>query len=122
MKRRELLKGLTILPLAGAVSGSAFGAPLAVSEAAKKAAKSIYETIGVRPLINARGTVTVVGACQLLPEAQEAMDLATKEYVQIDELMDAVGDRLAEITGAEYGCVTAGASAAVTAGTALADP
>jgi D-glucosaminate-6-phosphate ammonia-lyase len=64
MKRRELIKGLSILPLAGAVTESAFGA---VSSMPQKAKKSIYESIGVRPLINARGTVTVVGASQMMP-------------------------------------------------------
>jgi L-seryl-tRNA(Ser) seleniumtransferase len=63
MKRRELIRGLSVLPLAGAVSGSAFGA---VPSVPQKVRKSIYEAIGVRPLINARGTVTVVGASQIM--------------------------------------------------------
>ena len=115
MKRRELIKGLSILPLAGAVTESAFGA---VSSMPQKAKKSIYESIGVRPLINARGTVTVVGASQMMPEVQQAMDDAVREYVQIDELMDAVGERLGKLTGAEFAYVSCGASAAITAGTA----
>ena len=115
MKRRELIKGLSILPLAGTVSESAFGA---VSSMPHKAKKSIYEAIGVRPLINARGTVTVVGASQMMPEVQQAMDDAVREYVQIDELMDAVGERLGKLTGAEFAYVSCGASAAITAGTA----
>lgn len=122
MKRREAIKSLTILPLAGTVAGSsiqsAFGAPLAATSAEQKVRKSIYEKIGVRPLINGRGTVTVVGASQILPEVQQAMDDATREYVQIDELMDGVGVRLAELTGAEFGFVSCGASAAITAATA----
>ena len=75
MKRIELIKGLSILPLAGAVTESAFGA---VSSMPQKAKKSIYESIGVRPLINARGTVTVVGASQMMPEVQQAMDDAVR--------------------------------------------
>ncbi len=78
----------------------------------------IYEPLGVRPLINASGTVTVVGACRMLPEVQKAMDDATLEYVHLYELMDGVGRRLAELTGAESGCITSGASAAITAATA----
>lgn len=122
MKRREVIKGLTIIPLAGTIAGtsiqSALGAPAAVTEEEEKGRKSVYEALGVKPLINARGTVTVVGASQILPEVQKAMDDAVREYVQIDELMDGVGARLAQITGAEFGCITSGASAAVTAGTA----
>lgn len=117
MKRRELIKGLSILPLAGAVSGTSI--PSAFAGSAKhQTGKSVYEAIGVRPLINARGTVTVVGASQILPEVQQAMDDAVRQYVQIDELMDAVGARLGQLTGAEFGFVSAGASAAITAGTA----
>ena len=83
-----------------------------------KPVKSIYDSLGVRPLINASGTVTIVGASRILPEVQKAMDDAVKEYVHIFELMDGVGRRLSELTGAESGCITAGASAAITAGTA----
>src|SRR5690606_5812501 len=83
-----------------------------------KNSKSIYTSIGVRPLINARGTVTIIGASRILPEVQQAMDAATREYVQLDELMEGVGKRLAELTGAEWGIVTSGASGAITAATA----
>lgn len=78
----------------------------------------IYSSIGVRPLINARGTVTIVGATRTLPEVKRAMEEAARHYVQIDELMDAVGRRLSELTGAEWGVVTSGASAALTIATA----
>jgi uncharacterized pyridoxal phosphate-dependent enzyme len=119
MKRRELIKGLGVLPLAGVVSGVAMPSAFAASTGPiQKNIKSIYEGIGVKPLINARGTVTVVGACQILPEVQQAMDEAVREYVQIDELMDAVGARLGQLTGTEFGYVSSGASAAITAGTA----
>jgi uncharacterized pyridoxal phosphate-dependent enzyme len=76
--------------------------------------ESIYAPIGVKPLINARGTVTIVGATRTLPEVKRAMEAAAREYVQLDELMDGVGRRLAELTGAEWGIVTSGASAALT--------
>jgi uncharacterized pyridoxal phosphate-dependent enzyme len=78
---------------------------------------NIYSSIGVRPLINARGTVTIVGASRILPEVKEAMDAATQHYVQLDELMEGVGFRIAKLTGAEWGCVTSGASAAITLAT-----
>lgn len=118
MKRRELIKGLGALPLAGVVAGATSSAFAENVESSQKNTKSIYENIGVKPLINARGTVTVVGATQILPEVQQAMDEAVREYVQIDELMDAVGARLGELTGTEFGFVSSGASAAITAGTA----
>lgn len=117
MNRRQVLKGLTVLPLVSAVKGVASEMPDS-SATSSRAGKSIYSGLGVRPVINARSTVTIVGATQILPEVQQAMDAAVREFVQLDELMDKVGERLAELTGAEYGFVTAGASAAITAGTA----
>jgi D-glucosaminate-6-phosphate ammonia-lyase len=113
MKRRDVIKSLAILPVSG-VMGNA----KAFESVPKAKRKSVYEAIGVKPIINARGTVTVVGASKVLPEVRDAMDAAIDEYVQIDELMDGVGKRLGELMGTESGCVTAGASAAITAGTA----
>lgn len=120
MKRRDAIKGLAVLPLSGAIGNSSIEALSATTYSGLKQTKttSIYESIGVIPVINARGTITVIGGSRMLPEVQKAMDEAVKDYVQIDELMDGVGRRLSELTGAESGCITAGASAAITAGTA----
>jgi seryl-tRNA(Sec) selenium transferase len=73
-----------------------------------------YESIGVRPLINCKGTFTIITGSQTLPEVKKAMDEASRSYVQLDELMDGVGKRLASITGAEWGIVTAGCAAGIT--------
>ncbi len=113
--RRQLLTG----------GGWLFGGLLAgrtssttASPATSAPARSTYEALGVRPLINGRGTVTVIGATRTLPEVKAAMEAAAREYVQLDELADGVGRRLAELTGAEWGIVTSGASAALTLATA----
>src|SRR5688572_5681837 len=71
----------------------------------------IYQSIGVEPVINCRGTFTIIGASVELPEVRAAMDAASQYYVQLDELADAVGRRLAELTGAEWGMVSAGCAA-----------
>jgi len=78
----------------------------------------IYKTLGVRPLINARGTITVIGGSIELPEVRSAKSLANQRFVQLDELMDAAGRRLAELTGAEWGMVSAGCAAAISHATA----
>lgn len=127
INRRKALQMLSSLPLSGFVlsnflstgyagSWTSSLGPTSVGES--QAAKSIYESIGATPLINARGTVTVIGASRILPEVQKAMDEAVKDFVQLDGLMDAVAVRLAELTGAEWGIITSGASAAITAATA----
>lgn len=54
----------------------------------------------------------------MLPEARSAMEGASQRYVHMDELMDAAGARLAKLTGAEWGMVTNGCSAAITHATA----
>lgn len=116
MKRRDVIKSLAILPVSGAMAGNLGSETFSPVQKAKR--KSVYEPLGVKPMLNARGTVTVIGASKVLPEVRDAMDAAIDEYVQIDELMDGVGKRLGELMGTESGCVTAGASAAITAGTA----
>ena len=71
----------------------------------------IYQSIGVEPVINCRGTFTIIGASVELPEVRAAMEAACQYNVQLDELADAVGRRLAELTGAEWGMVSAGCAA-----------
>jgi len=78
----------------------------------------VYQSIGVRPIINARGTYTILSGSQMLPEVREAMAAASQHYVHLDELAEAVGARLATLTGAEWGLVTDGCSAALTHATA----
>jgi L-seryl-tRNA(Ser) seleniumtransferase len=74
----------------------------------------VYESIGVRPLINARGTYTIISGSVMLPEVRAAMAAAAQRYVHLDELTDAIGARLATLTGAEWGVVTSGCAAALT--------
>lgn len=78
-----------------------------------------YESVNVRPLINCKGTLTMYSGSVMLPEVRRAMAEASRKYVHIEELMEGVGRRLAEIMQAEYGLVTNGCAAAlcqVTAG------
>lgn len=76
-----------------------------------KPGPEIYQSIGVEPVINCRGTFTIIGASIELPEVRAAMDAAAQHFVQLDELAEGVGRRLAELTGAEWGMVSAGCAA-----------
>ena len=67
-----------------------------------------YESIGVRPLINCRGTYTIISGSLSLPEVKAAMEAASKQYVHLDELMEKVGERIGEVMGCEFGLVTNG--------------
>jgi len=92
ISRRNLFRRGGVLA-AGQAIGSLEAAPLDIGP-------NLYRSIGVRPIINARGTFTIITGSQTLPEVKRAMDEASRSYVQMDELMEGVGNRLAEITGA----------------------
>lgn len=114
--RRNLFRQGGLLAVAQALGGGlrrAVAAPLEIG-------KNLYRSIGVWPLINARGTFTIITGSQTLPEVKRAMEEAPRSYVQMDELMEGVGRRLAELSGAEWGIVTAGCCAALTNCTAAA--
>ncbi|MEP7253859.1 MAG: twin-arginine translocation signal domain-containing protein, partial [Ginsengibacter sp.] len=117
MKRRDLIKDLAMMPLAGGIVGSAFPFQSFAEPALKEpTAANIYDSLGVQSVINGRGTVTIIGACRMLPEVEKAMKAATRHYVQLDELMEGAGKKLAELTGAEWGIVTTGATGALIVG------
>ncbi|MCW3473241.1 PLP-dependent transferase [Limobrevibacterium gyesilva] len=77
-----------------------------------------YLALGVRPFINCCSVRTVFGGSLMLPEVRAAMADASRQFVNLDELMEAAGARLAELTGAEWGIVTCGSAAAVALATA----
>jgi seryl-tRNA(Sec) selenium transferase len=123
LSRRDLLRGgrdvatlLSLSTLAGVET------PLVPSaEAAQDARRpptDVYRSIGVKPVVNARGTFTIISGSLMLPEVRAAMDAAARQYVHLDELAESIGARLATLTGAEWGLVTSGCSAALTHATA----
>ena len=121
MKRSSVIKGLTFLPFAGSLIPfkSVLAAPGEATKGLEIAGGSggletnIFQSIGVEPIINCRGTFTIIGGSIERPEVRAAMEAASKDFVQYDELADGVGRRLAELTGAEWGMVSAGCAAAM---------
>ena len=111
LSRRELFRTGGLVAAAGLASPGA--SPAAKTIGKLGVGPEMYESIGVRPIINANGPITLFSGSVMLPEVSEAMSRASQRYVHIDELMEAVGNRLAEITGAEFGIVTSGCSAAL---------
>ena len=123
ISRRELIRrGGVLGSLLALPAGlrATQGAPKTAATAAAglRTGANVYQSIGVRPLINARGTFTIISGSTMLPEVREAMDAAARQYVHLDELAEAVGARLAELTRAEWGLVTNGCSAGLTLATA----
>ena len=79
---------------------------------------SVFEDIGVRPIINVAGTATRLGGALMPPEVVDAMARAATESVAMVELQAAASRIIADLTGAEAGYVTSGAAAGLTLGTA----
>lgn len=107
--RRRFLKSLAALPGAAALpaSGEAQAAP-----------RDVYQELGIRPLINAAGTYTYLSA-SLMPKAVvEAIESASRHYVNLNELHGAVGKRIATLLGCDAALVTSGAASALMLGTA----
>src|SRR6478609_6784776 len=107
--RRELFLMGNAVALPGLLGRLA--APAEAAAGPLAAGSQIYQSIGVEPVINCRGTFTIIGGSVERPEVRAAMDAASRYFVQIDELADAVGRRFAELTGAEWGMVSAGCAA-----------
>lgn len=110
------MKQLGILPLAGSfmASDSIFGGPMGESGPTSRsdlATETIYDRLGVVPIINCRGTFTILGGSTERPEVLEAIEAATGYFVQYDELAFGIGKRLAEITKADWGIVSSGCAA-----------
>ena len=106
LSRREVFQTGSLLALP-----ALFGTMEVRAEGPLTPGARIYQSIGVEPVINCRGTYTIIGGSVELPEVRAAMDAAARHYVQLDELAQAVGQRLAELTGAEWGMVSAGCAA-----------
>ena len=122
--RRDVLKQSGLLSAAGAISSLSPLAPAASGQNQPEADRksithqgtyedNLFTQIGVRPLINGRGTFTIISGSRSLPQVKQAMYDASFYFVHMDELMDAVGKQLGELTGAEWGIATTGCEAAI---------
>lgn len=115
--RRTFVKNVSALPLFLSFAFDNFFAK--AQTAVKTGGKgNVYTRIGVRPLINARGTWTYLSGSLELPEVRQAKQEASLHFVDMFELQRGVGKRLAELSGAESGMITSGAAGAMSAATA----
>jgi L-seryl-tRNA(Ser) seleniumtransferase len=79
---------------------------------------SVYEKLGLKRAINGVGTVTNLGGSLMPSEVVEAMREASDAFVDMHELIRRTGEIVAELTGAEAGVITSGASAGLVLATA----
>ena len=64
---------------------------------------SIYQQLGVEPIINACGTVTRLGGAPMPAEVLDAFAQAAAESVPLEHLQAAASRRIVDVTGAEAG-------------------
>ena len=114
--RRRFLQSLSSVPFIGGLLVPA--ASGAFADKRGIAGRDYFKELGVRPFINAAGTFTTLTASLMWPEVMEAMNYASKQFVPLNDLHDAVGKRIAELVGCEAAMVSAGAASALTLGTA----
>jgi uncharacterized pyridoxal phosphate-dependent enzyme len=98
--------------------GMAAALGLAPLPAATTDSPGIYTRIGAQPFINCTATLTINGGALTLPEVKKAMEEASHWPMNLDELMEKVGARIAQLLGAESAIVTSGAAAALANATA----
>lgn len=82
------------------------------------AERNFFKELGLRTFINAAGTYTSMTGSLMSKEVTDAIAYGAKEYVDLDQLHDKVGERIAELLDCEYATVSSGAFGAMTIGLA----
>jgi uncharacterized pyridoxal phosphate-dependent enzyme len=113
MKRRQILKSISLLPLAGTALPS-----IPLQAEAQSPKRDVFSELGLRTFINAAGTYTMLTGSLMTSEVMEAINAASKKYVQLDEVQDKVGAKIAALCRAEAATVTAGCWSALVLGMA----
>ena len=115
--RRSFMKLLAAAPLLTQVAMRDLYAQ-AASAIGKQSGRNVYTRLGVKTVINCRGTWTYLSGSLEFPEVRQAQIEAAQHFVNMLDLQRAVGRRLSELTGAESGIITSGAAGAMAAATA----
>ena len=114
--RRSFIKFIAAAPLLGQIAAHDLYAHAVKTVGREK--QDVYARLGVKTVINCRGTWTYLSGSLEFPEVRQAQLEAAKHFVNVIELQHAVGRRLSELTGAESGIVTTGSAGAMAAATA----
>ena len=115
--RRSFVKLLAATPLLTQIAARDLYAQ-AASAIGRDPLQNVYTRLGVKTVINCRGTWTYLSGSLEFPEVRQAQVEAAQHFVNMLELQRAVGRRLSELTGAESGIITSGSAGAMAAATA----
>jgi uncharacterized pyridoxal phosphate-dependent enzyme len=115
--RRSFIKLAAAVPLLSQIAARNLYAQAATA-IGKDPRQNVYNRLGVKTVINCRGTWTYLSGSLEFPEVRQAQVEAGQHFVNMLELQRGAGRRLAELTGAESGMVTSGAAGAMAVATA----
>ncbi|HEX2599120.1 MAG TPA: aminotransferase class V-fold PLP-dependent enzyme [Terriglobales bacterium] len=115
--RRSFVKLAVATPLLGQIAARNLYAQAATAMG-RDPRQNVYTRLGVKTVINCRGTWTYLSGSLEFPEVRQAQVEAAQHFVNMLDLQRAVGRRLSELTGAESGIITSGAAGAMAAATA----
>src|SRR5438552_13434424 len=115
--RRGFIRLAAAAPLLGQIAARNVLASAATA-LGKDSRQNVYTRLGVKTIINCRGTWTYLSGSLEFPEVRAAQREAAEYFVNMFELQHAASRRLAELTGAEAGMVTSGAAGALASATA----
>lgn len=134
MNRRDILKKLSLLPLATAGIGSlqAAAAPASPESASAEPEASanalpgipftegrdLFAELGVTKVINADVTMTFLSGSLMMPEVLDAINSTAHDFANMFDLQDKAGAKIAEMLKVEAAMVTSGAACAILLGTA----
>jgi uncharacterized pyridoxal phosphate-dependent enzyme len=115
--RRSFMKMLAAAPLLSRIAARDLYAQAATAMG-RDPRQNVYTRLGVKTVINCRGTWTYLSGSLEFPEVRQAQVEAAQHFVNMLDLQRSVGRRLSQLTGAESGIITSGAAGAMAAATA----
>jgi len=115
--RRSFMKYLAASPLLAQIAAQDLYAKSAAA-IGLPTQENVYTRLGVKTVINCRGTWTYLSGSLQFPEVRAAQAEASHHFVNMVELQKAAGRKLAELTGAESGMITSGAAGSMAASAA----
>ena len=107
-KRRKLLKTLASLPFIGSFTGAKAVENTLFESSSISAGRDFFKELGLRTFINAAGTYTSMTGSLMPKEVTDAINYGATQYVNLDDLQDKVGERIAELLECEYATVSSG--------------
>ncbi len=69
----------------------------------------IYKELGAKPIINAIGSVTMLGGSTPAPEVKKAMDQADSAYIPLKDLEEKSGQIISDMIDVPAAYITSGA-------------